>query len=338
MLPNVTTVGTPDKPTVSVIIPTYNREKFVTKAIDSVLAQRFTDLEIIVVDDGSTDNTRDILKPYFSKINYFYQDNHGVSAARNTGIAASKGTWIAFLDSDDEWLPEYLDWQMERVRLCPSVICHISNSVTVLPNKAEEDHFKGTGLAAICKKNDCVTLERPLYAIIKHSPWFVQAVLMRREVLLSTSLFDRSLTIGEDLDLIARMSLKGAFGIFNKQLVRIYRQEEKLENLSAIVAKEGLYSYESLARVFAQLKEVNNLLPKEQRILDQALSANRRALANLLLKSGRTKDARSQYRNALSLNPSIKSVLRYLLSFLPASIAIKSIIKGRDTQLGRQKL
>ncbi|MBM2835200.1 MAG: glycosyl transferase [Candidatus Brocadiaceae bacterium] len=94
---------------VSVVIPTYNRAPYVIMAIESVLAQSYQDYEIIVVDDGSTDGTRDVLEPYRDRIRYMYQDNKGVSAARNTGIQESRGEWIAFLDSDDEWLPNKLE-------------------------------------------------------------------------------------------------------------------------------------------------------------------------------------------------------------------------------------
>src|SRR5262249_43626334 len=90
---------------VTVIIPTFNRGHIVTDAIDSVLAQTVPCLEIIVVDDGSRDDTRERLVPYMDRIVYIYQHNQGVSAARNTGVDAAKGDLIAFLDSDDVWHP-----------------------------------------------------------------------------------------------------------------------------------------------------------------------------------------------------------------------------------------
>ena len=101
-------------PKITVIIPTFNRELFVMRAIDSVLNQSFKDYEIVVVDDGSTDNTQSTVRRFGSKIRYIYQKNAGVSAARNTGIEAAACEWVAFLDSDDEWATEYLSWQMER--------------------------------------------------------------------------------------------------------------------------------------------------------------------------------------------------------------------------------
>ena len=102
-------------PIVSVIIPTYNRAHLIDKAIKSVLNQTYQDFEIIVVDDGSTDNTNEVLKNFTdSRIHYiFHTSNLGVSAARNTGIKTSQGEYIALLDSDDDWLPEKLDKQVD---------------------------------------------------------------------------------------------------------------------------------------------------------------------------------------------------------------------------------
>ena len=85
-------------PLVSIVIPTYNRSACVVKAVDSVLNQTFTDYELIVVDDGSTDDTKRNLDRYGDKIIYIYQNNSGVSAARNAGVTFSRGQWLAFLD------------------------------------------------------------------------------------------------------------------------------------------------------------------------------------------------------------------------------------------------
>ncbi|MDE5121033.1 MAG: glycosyltransferase family 2 protein, partial [Trichodesmium sp. St19_bin1] len=91
-------------PKVSIIIPVYNCELYITQGIESVLNQTYTDYEIIVIDDGSTDNTHQVLQPYMKKIRYFFHENKGLSATRNQGIKMAKGELIALLDADDLFL------------------------------------------------------------------------------------------------------------------------------------------------------------------------------------------------------------------------------------------
>lgn len=106
---------------ISVVIPAYNAGGFIKRTIDSVLAQTYRDYEVIVVDDGSTDNTAEVVKSYAGKVRYIHQENAGDGPARNTGIRAAKGDWIAFLDHDDEWLPEKLRLQMELLDRNPGL-------------------------------------------------------------------------------------------------------------------------------------------------------------------------------------------------------------------------
>ena len=106
---------------ISVVIPAYNAGGFIKRTIDSVLAQTYRDYEVIVVDDGSTDNTADVVKSCAGKVRYIYQENAGDGPARNTGIRAAKGDWIAFLDHDDEWLPQKLELQMKLLDRNPDL-------------------------------------------------------------------------------------------------------------------------------------------------------------------------------------------------------------------------
>ena len=100
------------RPTVSVVIPTYNYGRYICETIDSALAQTYKPLEVIVVDDGSTDDTRERLAAYSDRIRYILQKNSGPAAARNTGIVAAQGEFVALLDSDDLWLPEKVERQV----------------------------------------------------------------------------------------------------------------------------------------------------------------------------------------------------------------------------------
>jgi glycosyltransferase involved in cell wall biosynthesis len=112
-------------PNISVVIPTYNRNFCIGRAIASVLRQTCAATELIVVDDGSTDNTRDLIASYGSAVKYLFQPNAGVSAARNTGVRAARSDWIAFLDSDDEWLADKLRVQCTDLSNHPQAIAHM---------------------------------------------------------------------------------------------------------------------------------------------------------------------------------------------------------------------
>ncbi|MGD8520270.1 MAG: glycosyltransferase [Desulfobacterales bacterium] len=184
-------------PLVSVIIPTHNRGWAIAEAIDSVLEQDFRDYELIVVDDGSTDNTSDILQSYGNTVTVIYQSNKGVSAARNRGIEASTGELIAFLDSDDLWLPRKLSRQVAFFKVHPDAMINqteeqwIRNGVRVNPKNR---HHKFSGMI----------FERSLELCLV-SP---SAVMVRRHLFESVGLFDVDLPACEDYDLWLRVSCR----------------------------------------------------------------------------------------------------------------------------------
>jgi glycosyltransferase involved in cell wall biosynthesis len=184
-------------PRVSVIIPTYNRAWILQEAVESVLDQDFEGFELIVVDDGSTDETAAILDGYGDRLTVIHSSNRGVSAARNTGIRAAAGRLIAFLDSDDLWLPGKLAEQVTyledhpRRMICQSEEIWIRNGVRVNPARR---HRKPSG--DIFEPS----LERCLV-----SP---SAVMLRRSLLDEVGLFDEQLPACEDYDLWLRVACR----------------------------------------------------------------------------------------------------------------------------------
>jgi GT2 family glycosyltransferase len=182
-------------PRVSVIIPTYNRAWIIKEAVDSVLVQDYKDFELIVVDDGSTDNTSDVLAPYGEDVRVLFQENKGVSAARNRGVTEASGRFVAFLDSDDLWLPKKLSIQVEFFNKTPdALICQteeiwIRNGIRVNPKK---HHKKPSGM-----------IFEPSLALCLVSP---SAVMIRRDVLDRAGGFDETLPVCEDYDLWLRLS------------------------------------------------------------------------------------------------------------------------------------
>ncbi|MFQ6674147.1 MAG: glycosyltransferase family 2 protein [Fidelibacterota bacterium] len=185
-------------PAVSVVIPTFNRVSLLPRALDSVLThQTCRPQEVIVVDDGSTDDTASFLQNHYPDVLYLYQPNHGVSAARNRGIEASTSPWIAFLDSDDAWLPHKLSRQLEAVRGNPEMrICHtdelwIRNDVRINPKKK---HRKSGGwIFSKCLSLCCM------------SP---SSVMLHRSVFDTVGFFDESLPVCEDYDLWLRVTAR----------------------------------------------------------------------------------------------------------------------------------
>ncbi len=185
-------------PQVSVIIPTFNRAEKVTLAITSVLEQSFTDFEILVVDDGSTDDTQDAVSRLKGPISCIaHPSNRGVSAARNSGISQANAPLIAFLDSDDHWLPEKLQVQTEffqsnpRMLVCQTEEIWIRNGRRVNPMKK---HLKPSG-----------DIFEPSLKLCLVSP---SAVMLRRSVFDEIGLFDESLPACEDYDLWLRIACR----------------------------------------------------------------------------------------------------------------------------------
>ena len=184
-------------PRVSVVIPTYNRARIIEEAVDSVLAQDYKDFELIVVDDGSTDNTSEVLAPYEDDVRVLFQENKGVSAARNRGIAEASGRLIAFLDSDDLWLPQKLSAQVEFFNQRPDAfICQtgevwVRNGRRVNPGQR---HKKPSGM-----------IFEPSLELCLVSP---SAVMIRRDLLDRTGGFDETLPACEDYDLWLRISCR----------------------------------------------------------------------------------------------------------------------------------
>ncbi|MCD6393437.1 MAG: glycosyltransferase family 2 protein, partial [Planctomycetes bacterium] len=141
--------------TISVVIPAFNAEEYIGRAIDSVLAQTRQPDEIIVVDDGSTDNTAEVIKPYSPKVHYIHQENGGASVARNTGIEAATGQWLAFLDADDEWLPEKLSMQIEHLRCNSDLVwTHSNYFVRSAVDNKQTVAFVGAGYESLLRGGD----------------------------------------------------------------------------------------------------------------------------------------------------------------------------------------
>ncbi|MBW2408337.1 MAG: glycosyltransferase [Deltaproteobacteria bacterium] len=263
----------PKNPLVSVVIPTFNRGWIVKEAIESVLTQDFTDFELIMVDDGSTDNTPEILREFGSDIRVIRQSNSGVSAARNCGIQASVGRWIAFLDSDDLWRPQKLSLQVDfftghaDAMICQTEEQWIRNGVRVNPKVR---HHKFSGLI----------FERSLELCLV-SP---SAVMIRKDLFNEVGLFDESLPACEDYDLWLRVSCR--FPVYLIDTPLIIKRGGHDDQLSRAPGLDK-YRIQSLHNIIE-----GNLLSNTQRAAAaRMLKEKCRIYANGCRKRGRSDEA-----------------------------------------------
>jgi glycosyltransferase involved in cell wall biosynthesis len=207
------------KPTVSVLIPTYNRAEMVIEAIQSVLHQTYTDYEIIVVDDGSTDNTRERIAALASdKVRYFYQENQGRPAARNHTLRRVQGKYIAFLDSDDLWLPHKLEKQVKYLESNPMVGMVCTTYERVL--------MDGT----IISRHPPQLKEDVHHQFLRACNIQTSTIMLRHDVITDIGEFDLFLLNTQDVDYWLRVAHEFTVGEITETLVKMRLREK--ENLT----------------------------------------------------------------------------------------------------------
>ena len=197
---------------ISVIIPTYNRCDLLKRAINSVIKQTITPKEIIIVDNGSTDQTYQMVSSLFPEINYFIEKKRGVSAARNKGILESKSKWIAFLDSDDAWKPTKLEKQMEYSVFNQDKYRIIHTDETWYRNKKFLNQLKKH------KKSGGNIFKNSLQ-LCCISP---SSVVLKKQIFEEYGLFDENLEVCEDYDMWIRITSKEEVGFLDSPLVLKY--------------------------------------------------------------------------------------------------------------------
>jgi glycosyltransferase involved in cell wall biosynthesis len=243
---------------VSVIIPTFNCDRYITQAIDSVLNQTYPDYEIIVIDDGSTDNTRQVLQPYLEQIRYIYQENQGVSVARNRGIESATGELVAFLDSDDLFLPDKLAHQVAVFDEFPELgIVH-------------------SGWRRVNQEGNTIKDEEPWHKIpkldleawLRWKPIGTMGTLMfRRHWLLEAGGFQPGLGHAEDVDLLLRLALRGCQAHWLREVTICYRQHDRN------TMRDGLSQARSINKVLDKFFTQPEL-PFEIRLLEKQVRYN----------------------------------------------------------------
>lgn len=259
---------------ISVIIPTYNRANHLQQALHSVIRQTAQPDEIIIVDDGSNDNTKTIVNDFPSNVKYLYQNNNGVSSARNSGIKQATGDFIAFLDSDDQWLPEKLEKQIAALHKNPDIyICHteeiwIRNGIRV--NQMKKHAKKGGWIFDHCL---------PLCVI---SP---SSVIINRSVFEQVGLFDETLPACEDYDLWLRICANHQVLFLNEPLIMKFGGHE--DQLSQKYWGMDRFRIKALDKILNQ----DDLSPENRKLACDMILKKAKIFLNGAKKRGKTEDA-----------------------------------------------
>ncbi len=289
-----------ENPLISVVIPTYNRAPLLVEAVESVLRQTFDNFEILVVDDGSTDDTKERLKTYTERIRYFYQPNAGVSSARNLGIRESRGALIAFLDSDDTWHSEKLKVQAEYL--------HTHSEIGLV--------YCGIELLGHSETRAEIKRRRPLQgkrtiADIFEDPYLVpSSTVVRRTIFERIGMFNPLLKTAEDVDFFLRVAMKFPIAFIDRNLVT--------KRILADCISEDLRSYEDLLRVLKMYVEQHPDFAEENRKLVSSVFAE--VLVDYgedLLWKGMPGKARTVLLESARKYPTKRAWMLFLKSFTP---------------------
>jgi glycosyltransferase involved in cell wall biosynthesis len=329
-----------ENPRVSVIIPTYNRAAQVLNSIESVLAQTVTDLEVIVVDDGSSDGTGKILgEIYGDRIRYYAQANQGVSTARNKGIEQARGTWIAFLDSDDRWEKDKLEWQfrvLERFGsqcgACYTDVRFFNHSEKRTMFELGEKSYRHEGEMGV---NDDILrlLVRPGGAGMIVCP---SSFLGRAEVVTRTAGLDTKLRFQQDTEFMFRLALLTNFCYVNRPLVLFDRSPSEIRHVgvSSEWNKVGFVLQDSEVWLRGLLRLGECVPLKIRKLIRDQLGSVYSGLTNWHLETGRYGEAREAILRAARLDLTFNIALKWLLTWMSPQLALRTV---RHHQERKQK-
>lgn len=300
------------KPKVSVIIPVYNGEKYVRSAIQSAMNQTYPNLEILVVDDGSSDATRDVVTNSFPAVLYIHQENRGAAAARNLGIKKSTGDYIAFLDSDDVWLPEKVARQMDEIARNPKIkISHTNIKIKV--------NGKMTDTAYPISHQEGRIFEN----LLLHTGSVVcSTLLIKKECFDKVGYFDEELRTAEDVHLFLRLAYYYDFHFLNDALtIKVHHDANLTNPNNAYFGFGTLLSLEKIELLFPEYSR------KKSEVMRRAFFLRARLRASAYAQQGDKKNALLFLMKALNyqLSPhNLLSVTYQMMKIVFNSVPDKS--------------
>ena len=311
----------------SVIIPTYNRAHYICEAVESVLAQTYKNVEIIVVDDGSTDGTEEVLSLYRGRIRYFYQENRGPSAARNAGIQKSTGPYIAFLDSDDLWMPDKLDLQVRYLSEHPDYgLVHTDHEDWIVRDGAvvevRPDHYDSHHIGYIFPE------------MFLRNEVSTPTVLLRKVCLNKVGYFDENLLLFEDHDLWLRIARYYKIGYINKKLAVFRRHGDNITD-SCSRSKAAILRTQMLQNFTMNYPEIIEEIGRRR--VKLSFSESLFCYAYECFDTGDFRNARKFMQKAISYCPTRWSCYLYYLATLFPQTTIRRLRKlKRAIQLPRK--
>lgn len=318
------------KATVSVVIPTYNRAATVADAITSALEQTDPPDEIIVVDDGSSDETGTVLAGFGTRIVALHQANSGVSGARNAGLKRARGDWVAFLDSDDVWDPGRVAI-LRRDAAGTAAGVHVAN-VAITSPRYRHTMFALTGFHFA----DDATRSYPSgVEPLLHYP-FTSGVAVRRDWVERSGMFDPSLSIFEDFDFLTRMCFLGPWLATPLVLAEIRRTGDPRAALSHLRVSDPLTAAAAMVRSFERLLAGPALSARARILIRRRLSHYRFELAHALACDGQARAARETLLRSAKDHPSVKGWLRAAPALLLGRPGYR-LLFGRTRQFHRSR-
>jgi glycosyltransferase involved in cell wall biosynthesis len=269
-------------PLVSVIVPAYNRAGIIGDTIENILGQTYKNIELVVIDDGSTDDTVRILETYGSRIKWATQKNAGPAAARNHGIRLSTGEIVAFQDSDDAWHPSKIERQVSLLeRGGDEVVCCLCNCTVQLPGIVVRSFENAPVDPPI---NEGLWLN-PAEVLATRFMLFNQAVAVRRRFLEKIGGFDESFRLMEDMDLALKLSLQGPWAFIRDPLAT--RQDKIARTLGHEATPEICATNDVRIREkILQLVEANHQLVSLRPLMSKELRRARRRLRAIHMRNG----------------------------------------------------
>lgn len=283
------------EPAVSVVIPTFNRAEYLAESLDSILQQEGPSFEVIVVDDGSTDDTPSVLAPYGSRVQVLQQPNSGIAAARNAGVAAARGEFVAFHDSDDVALPGRLAIPHRYLTDHPWIHVMIGNGIFLPPrgSDAPTKPWLRPEVAAALDGREITVRE-----VFRWNLGQLQATLISRESLLAVGPLDSEFLILDDFDIMLRLSVRYRLVFLDKPLFT-YRQHGLGVTQNRMLLRE-----ESIRLAEKFLREHPHVLEQFGQQTYKRRQARRYArLASLKLRGGDVAGARKALAEACRLAP-----------------------------------